>query len=80
MEWVTTPYSRRSSQPGIEPASLMSPALAGRLFTASSIWEALSFELQVLHLKGDNQRVPCQANASDVALSLQRWHRFNPWL
>ena len=27
--------------PGIEPASLMSPALAGRLFTTSATWEAL---------------------------------------
>ena len=26
--------------PGIEPASLMSPALAGRFFTASTTWEA----------------------------------------
>ena len=26
--------------PGIEPMSLMSPALAGRLFTTSAIWEA----------------------------------------
>ena len=25
--------------PGIEPASLVSPALAGRFFTASSTWE-----------------------------------------
>jgi len=27
--------------PGIKPMSLMSPALAGRLFTASATWEAL---------------------------------------
>ena len=26
--------------PGIEPASLMSPALAGRFFTARATWEA----------------------------------------
>ena len=28
--------------PGIEPVSLMSPALAGRFFTTSATWEALS--------------------------------------
>ena len=28
--------------PGIEPASLMSLALAGELFTASTTWEALN--------------------------------------
>ena len=27
--------------PGIEPSSLMSPALAGRFFTTSATWEAL---------------------------------------
>ena len=27
--------------PGIEPATFMSPALAGRFFTTSAIWEAL---------------------------------------
>ena len=27
--------------PGIEPVSLMSPALAGRFFTTSAAWEAL---------------------------------------
>ena len=29
--------------PGIEPTSLMSPALAGRFFTTSATWEALSY-------------------------------------
>ena len=30
------------SDPGIEPAALMSPALAGEFFTTSATWEALS--------------------------------------
>ena len=29
--------------PGTEPASLMSPALAGGFFTTSTIWEAQTF-------------------------------------
>ena len=37
-EWVTMPFSRGPSWPGIEPASLTS--LAGRFFTASASWEA----------------------------------------
>ena len=40
LEWVAKPFSRGSSHPGIEPASLMSPALAGWFFTASTTWEA----------------------------------------
>ena len=35
LEWVAMPSSRGSSQPGIEPRSLMSPALAGGYFTTS---------------------------------------------
>ena len=40
LEWVAMPSSRESSDPGIEPASLKSPALAGRFFTTSTTWEA----------------------------------------
>ena len=32
------------SDPGIEPASLMSPSLAGRFFTISASWEARLYE------------------------------------
>ena len=32
------------SDPGIEPKSLMSPALAGRFFTTSATWEALKLQ------------------------------------
>ena len=34
LEWVATSYSGRSSQPRDKPASLASPASAGRFFTA----------------------------------------------
>ena len=34
LEWVAISFSRRSSHPGIEPASLASSALAGRFFTS----------------------------------------------
>ena len=40
-EWVAMLSSRDLPDPGIEPASLMSPALAGRFFTTSATWEAL---------------------------------------
>ena len=37
LEWVAVfPPSRDLSDPGVEPASLMSPALAGRFFTATA--------------------------------------------
>ena len=38
--------------PGIEPTSLVSPALAGRFFTASATWETLSYTLGWLKEKG----------------------------
>ena len=40
LEWVAMPSSRGSSNPGIEPRSLTSPALAGRFFTTSATREA----------------------------------------
>ena len=41
LEWVAMPSSKRDlPDSGIEPTSLMSPALAGGLFTTRAIWEA----------------------------------------
>ena len=42
LKWVAIPPPRDLPHPGIKPASLMSPALAGRFFTLSITWEALS--------------------------------------
>ena len=44
LEWVAMPSStssRGSSRPGVEPASLMSPELAGDFFATSATWKAL---------------------------------------
>ena len=43
LAWVVMPYSRGLPNPGIEPASLTSPALAGGFFTTSATWEALKW-------------------------------------
>ena len=40
LEWIAVLSSRGSSHPGIEPKSLMSPALAAGFFTTSTTWEA----------------------------------------
>ena len=40
MEWIAISFSRDLPNPGIEPGSLASAALAGRFFTASATWEA----------------------------------------
>ena len=40
LEQVAISFSR-GSDPGIEPTSLESPALAGRFFTTTATWEAL---------------------------------------
>ena len=38
LEWVATPSPGHLFNPRIQPASLMSPALAGRVFTTSATW------------------------------------------
>ena len=42
--WRAVPYSTPGylPNPGIKPTSLMSPALAGGVFTSSTTWGALS--------------------------------------
>ena len=47
LEWVAMTFSRGSSQPGMEPSSLKSPALAGRFLTTSTTWEALNFNYSI---------------------------------
>ena len=39
LEWVAMPSSKDLPNPGIEPASLMSLALAGGLFPTNTTWE-----------------------------------------
>ena len=41
LESVLITFSRGSSRPGVEPASLMSPELAGDFFATSATWKAL---------------------------------------
>ena len=41
LEWVAIPPPGDLPDPGIEPTSLTSPALAGRFFTTNATWEAL---------------------------------------
>ena len=40
LEWVTISFCRGSSQPRIEPASLVSLALAGGFLITGATWEA----------------------------------------
>ena len=49
LEWVAVPSSRASPERGIEPVSLMSPLLAGGVFTTCATWEAL-FSISVQSL------------------------------
>ena len=49
LEWVVMPSSRGSSQPGDEPASPVSPALAGGFFHLWVTGESLRSLLKCLH-------------------------------
>ena len=44
LEWIVMPSLRYLPDPGIEPMSLMIPALAGRFFITNATWEALFFQ------------------------------------
>ena len=53
--------------PEIEPASLLSPALAGRFFTTSATWEALIWRIKI------GKTNPCIRSQTRV-LCLERGH------
>ena len=44
LDWVTMPLFRGLPNPGIEPACLMSPALAGGLYTTRTAWETPPYQ------------------------------------
>ena len=50
LEWRAISFSRGSPKPAIEPASLASPALAGRFFTTTAAWEALFHRITMVYL------------------------------
>ena len=56
------PYPGDLPNPGIEPASLMSPALAGRFFNTSAAWEAQtvkrSFKRFIFQRGEKEQKIP----------------------
>ena len=52
--WSGLPFSRDLPNPGIEPISLMSPALAGRFSSTSTTWEALQSQLCYLSTVGES--------------------------
>ena len=50
LEWVAVPPPGDLPNSGIEPASLMSPALTGGFFTTSATWAELAYLLSKLDL------------------------------
>ena len=42
LEWVAMPAPEDLPDPGIEPEALGSPELAGRFFTTSTTWKAMT--------------------------------------
>ena len=72
LEWGAMPSPRDLPHPGFKPKSLMSPALAGELFTISATWEApLSLtaqakfqDLKVIGPEPCIRRVTCMISVS----------------
>ena len=56
LEWVAMPPPWDHPGPGIEPVSLMPPALAGRYFTTSATREVPMFFPVHVHNEGDRER------------------------
>ena len=78
LEWVGISSSRGSSEPGIEPVSPMSPALAGRFFTTSATWEAHgSFMDPCIQIMSSESITPC-LNSASLTVSVSCLARISP--
>ena len=58
LEWVAMPSSGDLPDPGIEPVSLLSPALAGGFFTTSTAWEASWHSIKASNKKCNHLYIP----------------------
>ena len=75
LEWVAMPFSRGLPNSGIKPASLMSPALAGRFFTTRATWEGHTKLIWLINsVKTVSQ---FQLYTSDIGHNIQTDHIFN---
>ena len=68
-EWVACPPPRDLPDPGIKPASLTSPALAGGFFTTSATWEAQREALPALDSQLDHGVGGSRVKASHLPFS-----------
>ena len=56
LEWIAMPFPSPGDlpDPGVEPTSLMSPALAGRFFTTNTTWKALRHTLYLININNSS--------------------------
>ena len=88
LEWVSISYFRGSSDPGMEPTSLVSPALAGRFFNTGPPGKPLTNNILIEIIK--TQKITCLwlhlHEMSMIGTSRQRrlvvtsgWDQFGMW-
>ena len=75
LEWAALPPPGDPPDPGMEPASPASPALAGRLFTPSAAWDPAHFPAWRSHFsasvrEGDSSEEAIKACHQTVSLRL----------
>ena len=78
LEWVAISFSRELTDSGIEPMSLMSPALAGGFFSTSATWEAQMPPWVSPIIPGSDNKVPFtwhinHTKASFVSSKSSKW-------
>ena len=82
LEWVACPPPGDLPNPGIEPASLMSPALAGGFFTTSATWEAPVAMVRRPEKKGVGQLYQVHSSSefrSKYIMSFKFWKSYTYW-
>ena len=70
LKWVAVSSCRDLPDSGIEPGSLMSPALAGGFFTTSTTWEALCVCVCVCVCVCARARVHMHTSVSSLSIHL----------
>ena len=73
LEWAAISFSRDLPDPGTEPTSLLSPALAGGFFTTSATWEARTYLLASRCFLGEGDGDPLQYSCMENPMDRGAW-------
>ena len=79
VEWVAMPSPENLPDPGMEPTSLISPALAARFFRTRATWKALNWTRHMSKFTRERNSSPLQYSRLGNPMDRGELAGYSPW-